>query len=220
MLLYQPMNQHYLNRYLKFIDALKNQSIDGYSEKHHIMPRSMGGGDEPSNIIVLTLRQHYIAHWMLWKAYGGKMAVAFDYMNGIKKYGYRLTGRTIKLLSQDVSKRRSERQVSAETRKKQRLAKLGRKLSPEHIEKVRLASTGRVVSEETKRKVSEAKKGKSNGRTGFKQSQETREKIKMAQVAHLNHMHGRKHSMETKLKMQLAHAKRFATPTPADEVTE
>lgn len=203
---------------MKFIDALRNQSIDGYSEKHHILPRSMGGGDELSNIIVLTLRQHYIAHWMLWKAYGGKMAVAFDYMNGIKKYGYRLTGRTIKLLSQDVSKRRSERQVSAETREKQRQAKLGRKLSPEHIEKVRQASTGRVVSEETKRKVSEAKKGKSNGRTGFKQSQETREKIKMAQVAHLNHMYGRKHSMETKLKMQLAHAKRFANqPEPADE---
>lgn len=203
---------------MKFIDALKNQSIDGYSEKHHILPRSMGGGNEPSNIIALTLRQHYIAHWMLWKAYGGKMAVAFDYMNGIKKYGYRLTGRTIKLLSQDVSKRRSERLVSTETREKQRQAKLGRKLSPEHIEKVRQASTGRVVSEETKRKVSEAKKGKSNGRTGFKQSQETREKIKMAQVAHLNHMYGRKHSMETKLKMQLAHAKRFANePLPADE---
>ena len=137
----------------------------------------MGGGDEPSNIIVLTLRQHYIAHWMLWKAYGGKMAVAFDYMNGIKKYGYRLTSRTIKLLSQDVSKRRSERQVSAETRKKQRQAKLGRKLSPEHIEKVRQASTGRIVSEETKRKVSEAKKGKGNGRTGYKQTEATKQKI-------------------------------------------
>jgi hypothetical protein len=212
------MNQHYLNRYLRFIDALKNQSIDGYSEKHHIIPRSMGGGDELSNIIVLTLRQHYIAHWMLWKTYGGKMAVAFDYMNGIKKYGYRLTGRTIKLLSEDVSKRRSERPVSDATKEKQRQAKLGRKLSPEHIEKVRLASTGRFVSEDTKRKVSEAKKGISTRGTGWQQSQETRNKIRQAQVGALNHMHGRKHSMETRMKMQLAHAKRFAnTPLPADE---
>jgi hypothetical protein len=210
------MNQHYLNRYLRFIDALKNQSIDGYSEKHHIIPRSMGGGDELSNIIVLTLRQHYIAHWMLWKTYGGKMAVAFDYMNGIKKYGYRLTGRTIKLLSEDVSKRRSERPVSDATKEKQRQAKLGRKLSPEHIEKVRLASTGRFVSEDTKRKVSEAKKGISTRGTGWQQSQETRNKIRQAQVGALNHMHGRKHSMETRMKMQLAHAKRFAIPLPAD----
>jgi hypothetical protein len=45
------MNQHYLNRYLKFIDALKNQSIDGYSEKHHIMPRSMGGGSVSMNFL-------------------------------------------------------------------------------------------------------------------------------------------------------------------------
>jgi hypothetical protein len=212
------MNQHYLNRYLKFIDALKNQSIDGYSEKHHIMPRSMGGGDEPSNIIVLTLRQHYIAHWMLWKTYGGKMAVAFDYMNGIKKYGYRLTGRTIKLLSEDVSKRRSERPVSDATKEKQRQAKLGRKLSPEHIEKVRLASTGRFVSEETKRKVSEAKKGIATRGTGWQQSQETRNKIGQAQVGALNHMHGKKHSMETRMKMAEAHRlRKLNTPLPAEE---
>jgi hypothetical protein len=199
------MNQHYHNRYLKFIDALKNQSIDGYSEKHHIVPRSMGGGDEPSNIIVLTLRQHYVAHWMLWKVYGGKMAVAFDYMNGIKKYGYRLTGRTIKLLSEDVSKRRSERPVSDATKDKQRQAKLGRKLSAEHIEKVRQASIGRTYSEETKRKVSEAKKGISTRGTGWSQSEETRNKIGQAQVGALNHMHGRKHSMETRMKMKEAH---------------
>jgi hypothetical protein len=210
------MNQHYHNRYLKFIDALKNQSIDGYSEKHHIVPRSMGGGDEPSNIIVLTLRQHYVAHWMLWKVYGGKMAVAFDYMNGIKKYGYRLTGRTIKLLSEDVSKRRSERPVSDATKDKQRQAKLGRKLSAEHIEKVRQASIGRTYSEETKRKVSEGKKGISTRGTGWTQSEETRNKIGQAQVGALNHMHGRKHSMETRMKMKEAHRLRH-TPTPANE---
>jgi len=213
------MNNHHLNRYKKFIDALKNQRIDGYFEKHHIVPRSMGGGDDASNIICLTLRQHYIAHWMLWKAYGGKMAIAFDYMNGIKRYGYRLTGRTIKLLSQDVSKRRSERQVSAETREKQRQAKLGKKLSAEHIEKVRQSQIGRKLSDKWKSNVSAAKRGKSNGRLGHIMTEETRRRIGDAQRGALNHMAGRKHSPETLEKMRIAHMKRKLgnTPEPADE---
>lgn len=223
------MNNHHFNRYKKFIDALKNQCIDGYFEKHHILPRSMGGGDDASNIVCLTLRQHYIAHWMLWKAYGGKMAVAFDYMNGIKKYGYRLTGRTIKLLSQDVSKRRSERQVSAETREKQRQAKLGKQLSAEHIENVRQAQLGRKLSDEWKANVSAAKRGKSNGRLGHIMAEETKKRIGDAQRGELNHMTGRKHSPETKEKMRIAHMKRNNyqeflrwceagnTPEPADQ---
>lgn len=222
------MSNHHLDRYKKFIDALRSQRIDGYFEKHHILPRSMGGSDDASNIICLTLRQHYIAHWMLWKAYGGKMAVAFDYMNGIKKYGYRLTGRTIKMLSEDVSKRRSERTVSAETREKQRQAKFGRKLTPEHIEKVRLTVLGRKMGPEFAAKVSAAKRGRSNGRLGCAMSEETKQRIGDAQRGALNHMMGRKHSPETREKMRIAHMKRKQdaeylkwveagnTPLPAD----
>lgn len=46
----------------------------------------MGGTDDESNLIALTPRQHYIAHWMLWKAHGGKMALAFFFMNHNNKY--------------------------------------------------------------------------------------------------------------------------------------
>jgi hypothetical protein len=38
-------NQHYLVRYNNFISALKGQVVEGYSEKHHIIPKSMGGTD-------------------------------------------------------------------------------------------------------------------------------------------------------------------------------
>lgn len=226
------MNNHHLNRYKKFIDALKNQRIDGYFEKHHIIPRSMGGDDNASNIVCLTLRQHYIAHWMLWKAYGGKMAIAFDYMNGIKKYGYRLTGRTIKMLSEDVSKRRSERPVSLETKEKQSKAKLGKRLSAEHIENVRQAQIGRKLSDEWKANVSKGKRGKSNGRLGCVVSEETKKRIGDAQRGELNHMAGRKHSLETREKMRIAHMKRNnnqaylkwlekgGVPLPADEGTQ
>ena len=38
-------------------------------ERHHILPRSMGGSNDSSNIVTLTLREHFIAHWLLWKIY-------------------------------------------------------------------------------------------------------------------------------------------------------
>jgi hypothetical protein len=225
------MSNHHLDRYHKFIDSLRNQVVRGYCEKHHILPRSLGGSDDASNLILLTLRQHYLAHWMLWKAYGGAMAVAFDYMNGIKRYGKRLPSRVVAALKADVSKRISERPVSEETRKKQSQAKLGKKLSAEHVEKVRLAVLGRKMGPEFSAKVSEAKRGRGNGRNGCSMSAETKQRIGDAQRGALNHMAGRKHSPETKERMRIAHMKRNKpeaylawlaegnTPLPPDEQT-
>ena len=49
----------------------KRQSIpaDGYTELHHITPRSLGGTDDPENLIALTAREHFIAHYLLSKMY-------------------------------------------------------------------------------------------------------------------------------------------------------
>ena len=74
------LSELYVNRYERFIDSLKKQNVEGYSEVHHIVPRSMGGTNDTDNLIRLTARQHFIAHWMLWKAYGGKMTMAFHAM--------------------------------------------------------------------------------------------------------------------------------------------
>ena len=42
-----------------------------YKERHHIVPRSLGGTDDASNMIALTAGDHYFAHLCLAKAYGG-----------------------------------------------------------------------------------------------------------------------------------------------------
>lgn len=38
--------------------------------KHHIIPRHMGGSDDPSNIVELTIEEHAEAHRILYEQYG------------------------------------------------------------------------------------------------------------------------------------------------------
>lgn len=39
--------------------------IEGYTERHHILPRCLDGGDKEANIAVLTAEEHYVAHQLL-----------------------------------------------------------------------------------------------------------------------------------------------------------
>lgn len=43
---------------------------DVYTEKHHIIPKCMGGGNEKTNITKLTAKEHFLVHLILaWKLY-------------------------------------------------------------------------------------------------------------------------------------------------------
>lgn len=39
----------------------------GIFELHHIIPRSFGGDDSPGNLVLLTPKEHFIIHVLLWK---------------------------------------------------------------------------------------------------------------------------------------------------------
>ena len=58
---------------------------DGSLERHHILPKCLGGTNNKDNLILLTPREHFIAHWLLYKMYTGKakakMAYAFFKMS-------------------------------------------------------------------------------------------------------------------------------------------
>lgn len=114
------MNMHYKKRYDKFIELIKfkqNRVLDCYTERHHIIPRCIGGSDEPDNLVRLTLREHFLAHWLLWKAYPNswKLASAFLQMNNknpqlehIKGKQGRITSRVYENLKTNLYKRLSE----------------------------------------------------------------------------------------------------------------
>ena len=84
-------NKHYLDRYITFIRKCQSQSltIDEYTEEHHICPKSMFPHfiklkKFPWNGINLTARQHFLAHIMLWKAYGNReMTLTVYFMKNV-----------------------------------------------------------------------------------------------------------------------------------------
>ena len=58
---------NYQTIYESLIHKRKLNPAEGCVEKHHIIPKSMGGGDEDENLVTLTAREHYIAHLLLAK---------------------------------------------------------------------------------------------------------------------------------------------------------
>ena len=44
--------------------------MENIKHKHHIIPKHMGGSDDPSNLIELTIEQHAEAHRLLFQQYG------------------------------------------------------------------------------------------------------------------------------------------------------
>lgn len=51
---------------------------------HHIIPKHSNGSDEPSNITYLTVREHIIAHFLLWKIYKNPNDLRSMHMLGAK----------------------------------------------------------------------------------------------------------------------------------------
>ena len=59
----------YQNIYNNIINTRKQKTFNGYTEKHHIIPKSLGGGDNKDNLVELSAREHFICHLLLTKMY-------------------------------------------------------------------------------------------------------------------------------------------------------
>lgn len=58
---------NYVNHYNLLIERAKFRKLDIYVEKHHIVPKCLGGTDAKENIVELTPEEHYVAHQLLVK---------------------------------------------------------------------------------------------------------------------------------------------------------
>lgn len=103
------MNEHYMCRYLNFINS-RVRCLDDYCENHHIIPRCFNS--PYNNTIKLSAREHYIAHMILAKCFTNnfkyKMEHAFTMMvfqKNMYKRDYKVTSRVYEKCKISNSKR-------------------------------------------------------------------------------------------------------------------
>ena len=102
---------NYYNRYINFVKSRPQrvkQLNDGL-EVHHIIPRSLGGDNDASNLVNLTPREHWIAHLMLRKMfpkgspYRHKMNAAVSRMSGRRYWRQAFNSRLYQAIRQEQS---------------------------------------------------------------------------------------------------------------------
>jgi len=153
----------YTSWYYNIINSAKSRDIAGYTEKHHIIPKCLGGSNDPSNLVRLSARQHFVCHLLLTKMLSGsakyKMAFALNRMLTSSKKHNRYTPSSKmyelsrKLRSEAISKVHKNIPESAESNLKRSISQKGIPKGPK--------------TEEHKQKLSIAKKGKPSKRKGI-----------------------------------------------------
>jgi hypothetical protein len=120
--------------------------------KHHIIPKHMGGSDDPSNLVLLTVEEHAEAHRVLFEQYGRwQDQVAWKALSG-------MIGKE-EIIYEIHKKMNLGRFPSAEVREKMAQAKRGRKISTEHAEALHNGRKNSKNSKEHNEAILKAKLG-------------------------------------------------------------
>lgn len=133
--------------------------------KHRIIPGHMGGTYDPSNVVLLTIKQHALAHKKLFKQHG--------------KYEDWLAW---KALSGQISKQKLSTELEQLRRFKIGKAHKGHETSEETRRKISAANTGKPKSLEARAKMSAARMGKSPWNKGKNFSTESKQKMSLAKL--------------------------------------
>lgn len=109
--------------YINYVKSLNRVKGSEYFECHHIIPKCLGGSNSPENLVLLTAREHILAHYLLTKIYPNnlKLANAFQFMltnsNGRNSKSYAFFR---KLAAQKQSELMTGTKASEQTKLKER----------------------------------------------------------------------------------------------------
>jgi len=175
-------------------NRIKLESTDSnfiYYENHHVLPLCLGGRDDKTNLVLLTAKEHLIAHRLLVEIYPENESIFYSYFilvhccNKFQIRNFKITKNEYKRISDKNILYVSMRFTGVNN---PMYGKFGNK---HH-------SFGRHHSEETKRKISKSNVGK-------KHSEETILKIKNIKKeyfkTHNSPMKGKKVTEEAKAKL-------------------
>jgi hypothetical protein len=177
----------YARWYKQIVTRAKSRTLsnDVYTEKHHVIPKSIGGTNLKDNLVVLTAREHFICHWLLIKFTTGrfklKMAAALsmmhrtnnDQINRYKSVNFSRIYQSIKILNSEfASDRNSGRTYSPEA--KARMSEAQKKAYRETWTPEMKARRNAAVAEANRNRVytDEMRANRSKGLKGIKRSPE------------------------------------------------
>ena len=214
----------YTRWYNQIINRAKGRILEPPFERHHIKPRSLGGTDDRDNIAFITLREHFICHWLLIKMTTGeeyyKMLNALRMMRaenpGQKRYKTKITSRVYESIKLEYAKLQSAKVRGAnnpmygdkfyrsdEGKQRQREAILGanngakQEEARQKITDSKLGKKRAPFTEEWRANMAAKKQGENNPRHGVEVSEETRRRIG-------DRIRGRKQSDEEKARRSAA----------------
>lgn len=169
-----------------------------YTEKHHIIPKSLGGDNSPENIVTLTAREHFICHRLLTKITQGKAKRSMIYAVYIMTKGkrrYKPSSRLYEILRNEMALANKDRPGP----------NLGKKISEEWRQNIKNSFTPEV-----RKKISDSRKGKATRPKGsFEVTDETRKRMSESRGSKGTRFGP--HSEETKAKCREARAKQVFT---------
>jgi hypothetical protein len=165
----------YKKIYTQIIERAKNRQLKNYKEKHHILPKCLGGLDVKENLVELTAREHFLCHMLLCEIYPKeyKLKHALFLMaigkQKVKEKTYVINSRTYERLKNEYSKMLLGKKHTQETinkksksmldvwnkKTKQETSKIGQK-----IWETRRKNGNDKISSEQAKKISQSLKGR------------------------------------------------------------
>jgi hypothetical protein len=181
----------YTALYTSLTTRAKGRVLTEYTERHHIIPQSLGGSNEKDNLVDLTAREHFICHWLLIKMTEGEDRSKMLYaLNGMRA-GNRFQQRYSSSITARVYERyRIEHAVNHSLTMKGKTP----------------SNKGKKMGEEQKQLLRE--RAKANHLSGVYGTESQQKRI--AKVT------GQKRTDETRKKMSLSHTGTIKGPQSAD----
>lgn len=141
---------NYQKIYNQIIQKAQSRELNEYVERHHIIPKCMGGGNQKTNIVKLTAREHFICHSLLCSIHSTNVSLKRAYWlmanrvsSSIQERRYKISAREYDRIRKEFSKINSE-------------FMMGNKfwVGRYHTEETKLKMSEVEVSDETRKKMS------------------------------------------------------------------